>query len=113
MIDCNGHPFLFYLLEQLKEQGISRFLLLTGYLSNKQYAPETLRQLYQILRFGGVLGDTGPRSYSAEENMQIDDKKQNSLVLPEPTNRKHDVIPGKNNLGNYDLKNPQFLVRML
>ena len=78
----------------------------TGYLTNKQYAPETLRQLYQILRFGGVLGDTGPRSYSAEENMQIDDKKQNSLVLPEPTNRKHDVIPGKNNLGNYDLKNP-------
>ncbi|OUU51929.1 MAG: hypothetical protein CBC25_04395 [Pelagibacteraceae bacterium TMED65] len=35
MVDCNGHPFLFYLMEQLKEQGISRFLLLTGYLSYK------------------------------------------------------------------------------
>ena len=77
-----------------------------GYLTNKQYAPETLRQLYQILRFGGVLGDTAPRNYMAEENMQIDDKKQNSLLLPKPTNRKHDVIPSEYNLGDVDLKNP-------
>mgnify|MGYP001258979691 CR=1 FL=1 len=83
----------------------------TGYLANKQYAPETLRQLYQILRYGGVLGDTGPRTYMAEENMVIDDKKQKSLVLPEPTNRKHDVIPSKNIIGDVDLKNPTNIYR--
>jgi histidinol-phosphate phosphatase family protein len=31
MIDVNGRPFLEYLLEQLREQGIQRIVLLTGY----------------------------------------------------------------------------------
>jgi histidinol-phosphate phosphatase family protein len=31
MIDVNGRPFLEYLLEQLREQGIERIVLLTGY----------------------------------------------------------------------------------
>ena len=35
MIMCNGKPFLWYLLKQLHDQGIKRFLLLTGYLSEK------------------------------------------------------------------------------
>jgi len=37
LIDCNGKPFLFYLLEQLHSQGIRRFVLLTGYLGQKIY----------------------------------------------------------------------------
>lgn len=35
MIDCNGKPFLWYLLNQLYEQGIDQFILLTGYLSER------------------------------------------------------------------------------
>ena len=34
MILCNDKPFLWYLLNQLYQQGISRFVLLTGYLSD-------------------------------------------------------------------------------
>ena len=32
MILCNGKPFIWFLLQQLHEQGISKFVLLTGYL---------------------------------------------------------------------------------
>jgi len=35
MVMVNGKPFLYYLLEQLSEQGIVRFVLLTGYLGEK------------------------------------------------------------------------------
>ena len=35
MVSVNGRPFLQYLLEQLAENGINRFVLLTGYLSEK------------------------------------------------------------------------------
>ena len=35
MVLVNGRPFLLYLLEQLAENGINRFVLLTGYLSEK------------------------------------------------------------------------------
>ena len=35
MVSVNGRPFLQYLLEQLAENGISRFVLLTGYLGEK------------------------------------------------------------------------------
>ena len=34
MILCNKKPFLWFLLDQLNEQGISKFLLLTGYLGS-------------------------------------------------------------------------------
>lgn len=34
MILCNGRPFLWYLLQQLQQQGIKRFVLLTGYLAD-------------------------------------------------------------------------------
>jgi len=33
MIECNAKPFLWHLLTQLHDQGIKRFVLLTGYLS--------------------------------------------------------------------------------
>jgi len=35
MIPCNGRPFLWHLLNQVNEQGINEFLLLTGYLGNQ------------------------------------------------------------------------------
>ena len=35
MIECHGRPFLYYILHQLSQQGIQRFLLLTGYLSDQ------------------------------------------------------------------------------
>jgi D-glycero-D-manno-heptose 1,7-bisphosphate phosphatase len=35
MVAVNGRPFLQYLLEQLAENGINRFVLLTGYLGEK------------------------------------------------------------------------------
>jgi len=35
MILCNGMPFLWYLCSQLSELGVKRFVLLTGYLSEK------------------------------------------------------------------------------
>ena len=35
MILCNKKPFLWHLMKQLDEQGITNFVLLTGYLSKK------------------------------------------------------------------------------
>ena len=35
MVDINGQPFLYYLLKQLSEVGITRFLLLLGYKSDQ------------------------------------------------------------------------------
>ena len=35
MMEIDGHPFLFHLLEQLSDQGIKRFLLMTGYLGER------------------------------------------------------------------------------
>jgi hypothetical protein len=76
-----------------------------GYLSNKYDAPETLRQLMQVLRFGGAFGDQAPRDYGAEQNMQLDDRKELSIQSRNPTDRKHDVIPTTiTNLGDTHLK---------
>ena len=35
MVSCNNNPFLLYLLKFLSDQGIKKFLLLTGYLNKK------------------------------------------------------------------------------
>ena len=35
MILCDGRPFLWHLMQQLNDQGFTRFLLLTGYLSDQ------------------------------------------------------------------------------
>jgi hypothetical protein len=76
-----------------------------GYLSNKFDAPETLRQLMQVLRFGGALGDQAPRDYSAERNMEFDDRKETAIQSRNPTNRKHDTIPTTaTNLGDMHLR---------
>lgn len=35
MIFCDGKPFLWYIMQQLNDQGVKRFVLLTGYLSEQ------------------------------------------------------------------------------
>ncbi|SVD13580.1 uncharacterized protein METZ01_LOCUS366434, partial [marine metagenome] len=35
MIFCDGKPFLWYIMQQLFDQGVRRFILLTGYLSEQ------------------------------------------------------------------------------
>lgn len=35
MMDCNGKPFLYYIMAQLARQGIEKFILGTGYLKEK------------------------------------------------------------------------------
>jgi len=76
-----------------------------GYLSNKYEAPDTLRQLMQVLRFGGAGGDQAPKDYGAEQNMELDDRKEISIQSRIPTDRKHDVIPTTlTNLGDMHLR---------
>lgn len=70
MVAINGSPFLSYLLEQLKENGISEVVLLTGYLGD---------QIHDYFKGGGSLGigiryscgpvewETGRRLFEAKE----------------------------------------------
>ena len=74
MILCNGKPFIWYLLQQLHEQGISKFLLLTGYLGEKieNYFGDGSSFGWQIkYSLGPVNWDTGQRLWEARE--KIDD----------------------------------------
>ena len=68
MVPCNGKPFLWYLLRQLHGQGISRFVLLTGYLAEKiqEYFGDGSRWGWQIdYSEGPVEWDTGRRLWEA------------------------------------------------
>jgi len=74
MIPCNGRPFLWYLLQQLHEQGINKFVLLTGYLGEKikDYFDNGSEWGWQIeYSEGPVEWDTGKRIWEAKE--KIDD----------------------------------------
>ena len=69
---CNDKPFLWYLLNQLNEQGISRFLLLTGYLSEKieSYFENGSSFGWQIsYSKGPVEWQTGKRLWEAKEKI--------------------------------------------
>ncbi len=69
MVDVNGKPFLYYLLRQLSEQGISRFILLTGYLGEKisEYFGDGSRFGWDITYSSGpVEWDTGRRIWEAK-----------------------------------------------
>ena len=73
MIPCNGKPFLEYLLEQLAEKGIRRFLLLTGYLGEQiqQYFGNGTQQGWEIdYSHGPAEWNTGRRLWEAQD--QID-----------------------------------------
>ena len=72
MIPCNGKPFLEYLLEQLAEKGIRRFLLLTGYLGEQiqQYFGNGTQQGWEIdYSHGPAEWDTGRRLWEAQDQM--------------------------------------------
>jgi D-glycero-D-manno-heptose 1,7-bisphosphate phosphatase len=71
---CNGKPFLWYLLEQLHEQKIGRFLLLTGYMANKieEFFGDGSTWGWEIEYSKGLVDwDTGRRVWNAKE--EIDD----------------------------------------
>ncbi len=70
MVEVNGKPFLYYLLNQLSEQGIDEFLLLTGYLGEKvvEYFGDGSRFGFSIAySHGPVEWDTGRRIWEARE----------------------------------------------
>jgi len=75
MIPCNNKPFLWYLLQQLSEQGVGRFVLLTGYLAEyiENYFGDGSAWGWQIqYSKGPVDWDTGKRIWEAKE--KLDDR---------------------------------------
>ena len=69
MILVNNVPFLHYLLKQLSDQGISNFLLLTGYLGDQiyNYFGDGSKWGWNIEYFKGPVDwDTGRRLWEAE-----------------------------------------------
>jgi histidinol-phosphate phosphatase family protein len=72
MISCNGKPFLMYLLQQMEEQGIKRFILLTGYLAEKieEYFKDGSEWGWKIqYSQGPAEWDTGKRVWEAKEKL--------------------------------------------
>jgi len=72
MIDCNGKPFLWYLLQQLYDQGIDQFILLTGYLSEKieDYFNDGSAWGWKIqYSKGPIEWDTGKRIWEARTHL--------------------------------------------
>jgi D-glycero-D-manno-heptose 1,7-bisphosphate phosphatase len=73
MMDCNGKPFLWHLLNQLHEQGINQFILLTGYLSNKieDYFNDGSDWGWTIdYSIGPIEWDTGKRIWEARRKLK-------------------------------------------
>ena len=71
MVLVNGRPFLHHLLEQLAEQGITRFYLLTGYLNEKisNYFEDGAKYGWSIeYSVGPIEWDTGRRIWEARSN---------------------------------------------
>lgn len=72
MVSINGKPFLEYLLQQLSEQGLKRFLLLTGYLGEQihDYFGDGSRWGWRIAySHGPVEWETGRRFWEARQQM--------------------------------------------
>jgi D-glycero-D-manno-heptose 1,7-bisphosphate phosphatase len=70
MVEVNGKPFLLHLLNQLSEQGINEFLLLTGYLGEKvveYFGDGSLFGFSIAYSHGPVEWDTGRRIWEARE----------------------------------------------
>ena len=73
MIPCNDKPFLWYLLQQMEEQGIKRFILLTGFLAEQieEYFKDGSAWGWQIqYSQGPVEWDTGKRIWEAKEKLE-------------------------------------------
>ena len=93
--------------------GINKEDSFGGYLTNKYKAPETLRQLAQVLRFSGALGDRAPKDYSAEKNMELDDRREILSQSRKPTDRNYDKTPDVDtNLGDVELNDRVNIERM-
>jgi len=72
MVLCNGKPFLYYLLDQLYNQGFKRFLLLTGYLGDKiqEYFGDGSKFGWKIdYSHGPKEWDTGRRLWEAKDKI--------------------------------------------
>ena len=72
MVLCNGKPFLWYLFKQFENQGVLRFLLLTGYLSNViyDYFGSGEKWNWDIKYSDGPIEwDTGKRIWEAREKL--------------------------------------------
>ena len=70
MILCNGKPFIQYLMEQLSDLGVKRFLLLTGYMGEqiKEYFQDGSEFGWGIeYSHGPVSWDTGKRVWEAKK----------------------------------------------
>jgi histidinol-phosphate phosphatase family protein len=75
MVPINGRPFLEYLLEQLKDQGVSKILLMTGYLGEQiqgYFGQGSKWGLDIHYSKGPVEWDTGRRLYEAKILLQDD-----------------------------------------
>jgi histidinol-phosphate phosphatase family protein len=75
MVPINGRPFLEYLLEQLKDQGVSEILLMTGYLGEQiqeYFGPGSNWGLDIQYSNGPTEWDTGRRLYEARSLLQND-----------------------------------------
>jgi histidinol-phosphate phosphatase family protein len=75
MVPINGRPFLEYLLEQLKDQGVSEILLMTGYLGEQihEYFGRGSKWGLEIQYSNGpVEWDTGRRLHEAKSLLQDD-----------------------------------------
>ena len=73
MVLCNGKPFLLYLLQQLHEQGIKKFIILTGYLGEKieTYFGDGSNFGWEIVySLGPVHWDTGRRLWEAKPHIE-------------------------------------------
>jgi NDP-sugar pyrophosphorylase family protein len=70
MVPVNGKPFLYHLLTQLADQGVKRFVLLTGYMGEKisDYFGDGAQYGWAIsYSRGPVAWDTGRRLWEARE----------------------------------------------
>ena len=74
MVDCNGKPFLWYLLSYLNKQNIKKVLLLTGYLSNQIVNYFGNGQKFGLTieyHEGPINWDTGRRIWEANDKKWI------------------------------------------
>lgn len=75
MAPVNGKPFLYYLLMQLADQGIKRFVLLTGYKGEQiiDYFGDGARWGWSIdYSAGPAEWDTGRRLWEARNKLQVE-----------------------------------------
>ena len=75
MIPCNEKPFLLYLLQQMSDQGLKEFILLTGYLGEniENYFGDGSQWGWSIQYSNGPINwDTGKRIWEAR--LKLDDR---------------------------------------